>query len=544
MKEPDDKNLSVLAEAVIDRRGFLYHGDRMKPQEFVKALTEGIYNNTSSMYGKGMYCVRNLDDALENGYGPYIYKLYVRGFDRFLHLDKESFAQAFPEEASRIFGKYSKNLKDLDVGGTHTVSKISKTSPAYRKDLSFIEWQLNRAVSEFGASPVDALTVMESIKNISGTALRPRSYGRSSVYTSDFFRPVSGEIKAMGFHGVSYTGRQDRRCCLVYDFNNLFPVGWTVKTNYMSPYDKVGVSGIPKRGVMKAVEHSDETRAHILDWNPNAYDSTYKKSVNTEKIIDTMADSLRKDVNFNDLALNGKLCMFGGIKRDKRRIEAIVKKDEKATQEALGRATNLLRHPFGRLATDEMRTGNNWLITQFASEGFRRKFNIIFSDVDYWCMNTISDIQALLAKTKKFGYVTQDFFYNLVCANTAMACIERLSVLAEKWLKSVVENKTERNRLIQDILSLNVQDKLTVYSTHKNRAQSFAFDELPTIEIKKGINDNYIAYIYNFEVETFNRLKKSLPRAIERFENVAIKLNDMASQYERQEESGQMLFNF
>lgn len=216
----DFKELSLLAEHVIDKRGFFYHGDEMEPESFVRTVARGEYNNTSSMYGKGMYCVRHPVDAAENSYGPYIYKLYVRGLDNFLHLDELPYNSAFGLHGT----KDSEDFEEYRGPTHYSDGEPGKYNPSYRQTSK----------GEYGRF------VVQQFEKLARTPLTPgdrnhlfRVLGDFSdgnvVHSSEVLYGIYHFCERYGIAGVTYTGAQDRRCCLVYDMRNVFPVAWAEK---------------------------------------------------------------------------------------------------------------------------------------------------------------------------------------------------------------------------------------------------------------------------------------------------------------------------
>lgn len=244
-----EDEVKLLTEANAGSLGFFYHGDDMPPEKFLKAISDGTYNNTSSMYGEGLYCVRSPLDSFLNGYGSYVYKLYVRNLRNFLHLDRSSFATTFPNEAAVFFGRkraanMAKHERDETIGfagtgrnadyetlwpdvsrsyerATQALDRYARYSKFTKKDhdIGFIRWQLERK----GLSRRDRIGY-----DILGSMDKLLGYEDKSNWSSDLFRRTFGAIKEAGFEGVAYTGRQDRRCLLVYNFTNIVPVAYAV----------------------------------------------------------------------------------------------------------------------------------------------------------------------------------------------------------------------------------------------------------------------------------------------------------------------------
>ena len=241
--------MNYLTEANAGNLGFFYHGDSMSPHKFLDAISNGTYNNTSSMYGKGLYCVRTPIDAFLNSYGPYIYKIYVRNLRNFLHLDRPSFSMTYPNEAAKFFGKrksenmarYEGDERTLYPGGkgeipenmawnevqraydrsSFTVDNYARYSKFTNKenDIEFIRWQLEQK----GFSRRDRLgwEVLHYLTDkMAGIS--------KSAWTSELFYHIQKPVMEMGFEGVAYTGQQDRRCLLVYNFTNVVPVAYTI----------------------------------------------------------------------------------------------------------------------------------------------------------------------------------------------------------------------------------------------------------------------------------------------------------------------------
>ena len=232
----DFKELSLLTEHVIDKRGFMYHGDEAEPEEFVRLITTGEYNNTSSMYGKGLYCVRHPQDAAANTYGPYVYKIYVRGMDTFLHLDQLAYNAAFGNSGpkdSQDSELFFDNDLDIDQsvwederkkGNRVGAGSFDETAggidqPGYYR---FVSNQLKRIVPDMAENDIDAVYDMFL-----------DAYSSPSVskvdYSSDVLKQLCKILVKYGVPGVTYTGRRDRRCCLVYDMSNVYPVAVAVK---------------------------------------------------------------------------------------------------------------------------------------------------------------------------------------------------------------------------------------------------------------------------------------------------------------------------
>ena len=256
--EPDFKNLQFLTEAVIDKRGFMYHGDKMPPEEFVRTVASGEYRNSSSMYGEGLYCVRSLGDALENAvkYGRYIYKIYVRDLDRFLHLDEAAYDSAhgvrdgrsdrdeaeedfrlpvhygedgsepeYTSFASKDFPMVATNLRWSASDKRDFDANIERGNNEY---VDMVKSQLAELGAGAGITEEDIDTMMRWFRESMDTSTEMHlDYARVKVgFSSDGFKPISDIVKKLGIEGVTYTGRQDRRCCLVYNLSNVFPVAW------------------------------------------------------------------------------------------------------------------------------------------------------------------------------------------------------------------------------------------------------------------------------------------------------------------------------
>ena len=278
--------MNYLTEANTGNLGFFYHGDKMSPSSFLHAISTGTYNNTASMYGKGLYCVRTPLDALLNGYGPYVYKIYVRNLKNFLHLDRSSFATTYPNEAARMFGKIkSKNMEKHErdekfryPGGKgeipdntpwRTIKRAYNESPfsvdnyaKYAKftrkdnDIEFIRWQLEQK----GLSEKDRLG-----SEVLSFLTRKLPSIRKSAWTSELFYHMRIPIQEMGFDGVAYTGQNDRRCLLVYNFTNLVPVAYTV---HPKAYEKDNLWS--RNGNRESLEARD--RDSISDYMQNRDD--------------------------------------------------------------------------------------------------------------------------------------------------------------------------------------------------------------------------------------------------------------------------------
>lgn len=231
----DFGKLSLLTEHVIDKRGFMYHGDEAEPEEFVRLITTGEYNNTSSMYGKGLYCVRHPQDAAANSYGPYIYKIFVRGLDTFLHLDQLAYNAAFnnsgpkdSQDSELFFDRdletdqlsWDEESKGNRVGaGSFDETAGGIDQPGYYR---FVASQLKRLVPDMAENDIEAVYDMFL-----------DAYSSPSVskvdYSSDVLKQLYRILVKYGVPGVTYTGRRDRRCCLVYDMSNVYPVAVAVK---------------------------------------------------------------------------------------------------------------------------------------------------------------------------------------------------------------------------------------------------------------------------------------------------------------------------
>ena len=232
--------LDILAESVIDRRGFFYHGDEMPPEKFVRVIGSGTYDNQSSMYGKGLYCTRHPMDALRNSYGPYVYKLYVRGLDTFLHLDETAYNSAFGlkdssfpvkdrDDSSHFYRQdtYRKRDWDMEALDLGYDNRLKDANPSYGASHGsdyekFVMDQLRRLVPD-GMKEADINSLHSILRNY---AEKP-----TVDYSSNVLEELWGILEKYGINGVTYTGRQDRRCCLVYDLSNVFPVAVATKSD-------------------------------------------------------------------------------------------------------------------------------------------------------------------------------------------------------------------------------------------------------------------------------------------------------------------------
>lgn len=256
--DDDFNRLSFISEAVIDKRGFMYHGDRMAPEEFVKTVATGKYNNTSSMYGEGLYCVRSLGDALENAvkYGRYIYKIYVRNLDRFLHLDQAAYDSAhrvkngrndqeevdadfrlpmqyseydsYPDYTAFLSNSFPVKPRAQEWSDDDNRNFTKGMENGENEYLEMVSRQLRELGSDAGITEDDLDTIMRWFKE----GLNPEAdyaYDTARVkfgYSTDGFKPIAEIVEKLGIEGVTYTGRRDRRCCLVYNMSNIFPVAW------------------------------------------------------------------------------------------------------------------------------------------------------------------------------------------------------------------------------------------------------------------------------------------------------------------------------
>ena len=256
------KDEKILTEATNGNMAFFYHGDDAAPDKFLQWIANGTYDNTSSFYGKGMYCVRNPLDAMMNGYGSnvpgtggqagYVYKIYVRNLKDFLHLDKLTFSRTFPEAATTIFGKASKK-KFFDAESDDNIL-MPKARPGEEPEkawymvanankrahfknaqitkanhnLDHIKWQLERrgVVLTPGSVGGRLLNKVEAIVDLLV------SWDHSPKLTSDILYEIWELVISLGFEGVTYTGERDRRCALIYNLSNVVPVGWARHVQY------------------------------------------------------------------------------------------------------------------------------------------------------------------------------------------------------------------------------------------------------------------------------------------------------------------------
>lgn len=246
--------LEFLTETVVDKRGFFYHGDKMPPKKFVKAITTGTYENTSSMYGKGLYCVRHIADACKNDYGPYIYRLYVRGLDNFLHFDEMPYRS--------VFGLKGRG-DEYDSYGV-----IGHPSYSGRSNTPYVEFVLSQ-FSRLANRPVDP----DDMRRMKYEIEKGMEGRKGLEFSSDIFYHIHGIVASYGIAGVTYTGRQDGRCILVYDFNNVFPVAWSsheTLENRMVPKsgDKRMDSVWSKRSFEKLdYSGNPKARSYLLKWS-------------------------------------------------------------------------------------------------------------------------------------------------------------------------------------------------------------------------------------------------------------------------------------
>lgn len=232
----DFKELSLLTEHVIDKRGFFYHGDEMPPEKFVRTLASGKYANTSSMYGVGMYCVRHPMDAAQNDYGPYVYKLYVRGLDNFLHLDELPYNSVFGKKGTKDSEDYEEYL-----GPTYGGKATGDFNPSFRRkaegdDYSRFVLQQFERLARVPVTPGDLKEISQALCALSEGDVE---------HSAELLNRISHLCERYGIAGVTYTGSHDRRCALVYDLNNVFPVGWALQERdgygekHLTPFQKI-----------------------------------------------------------------------------------------------------------------------------------------------------------------------------------------------------------------------------------------------------------------------------------------------------------------
>lgn len=178
----------------------LYHGDRMAPEAFCHAIATGTYRNRSRRYDTGLYCVRQPERVMQNGYGIYLYELYCRGLDKFFCTKIQDYKLMHPESKCGTNG------------------------------YDFIKEQLLNT-GDFEHDP-DATEILA--KNIYQAT---RNITLSSQLGAIAMRIISlySRITSL-FNGILYFGSNDGDCALVWNFNCVTPVG--VYDRHENPYDR------------------------------------------------------------------------------------------------------------------------------------------------------------------------------------------------------------------------------------------------------------------------------------------------------------------
>jgi hypothetical protein len=194
------KTQQLLQEEVFGAQAFVYHGSRHDPSQFIPMMLKNEFDpgqGAGAMYGKGLYCVHDLDDsATESGnYGSYLYKFKVNLHGYIIFDD---------DIAKKVYGKYLSPAEQAKVCGysSHVIK--------------FLE---------------DGFQVEAD---------------REEQYSSDIARPASKVLSGL-VKGLVFTGRRDGRVVVVYDASTAIPIahknlnggeGW-IKVDKQSLKDKL-----------------------------------------------------------------------------------------------------------------------------------------------------------------------------------------------------------------------------------------------------------------------------------------------------------------
>ena len=194
------KTQQLLQEEVFGAQAFVYHGSRHDPSQFIPMMLKNEFDpgqGAGAMYGKGLYCVHDLDDsATKSGnYGSYLYKFKVNLHGYIIFDD---------DIAKKVYGKYLSPAEQAKVCGysSHVIK--------------FLE---------------DGFQVEAD---------------REEQYSSDIARPASKVLSGL-VKGLVFTGRRDGRVVVVYDASTAIPIahknlndgeGW-IKVDKQSLKDKL-----------------------------------------------------------------------------------------------------------------------------------------------------------------------------------------------------------------------------------------------------------------------------------------------------------------
>ena len=186
----------LLTEEVFGAQAFVYHGSRMKPDEFIPLLLSDSFDpgrGAGSLYGKGLYTVYDLPgSATDNGmYGPFVYKLKINLYG-FISFDKKITNLIYkkeitPAEQAKMLGLDAPTIKFLEM------------------------------------------------------------FVRDERWTSDSAKAVNAYLKGK-VKGIIFTGRQDGRVAVIYDASVALPVSWRERgSREFIPVDRNLLRGAAER---------------------------------------------------------------------------------------------------------------------------------------------------------------------------------------------------------------------------------------------------------------------------------------------------------
>lgn len=291
----DEFNLSELTEAVVGNLAIGFHGDKRPPDVVIPEIMEKQYKCTADYLGNGFYCTRH-EDENHYKYHGWLYKVYIRGVQDYLHLDFTAYNSAFPNR--RV---HSPALKKVD--------KLKSSMPP--EDLAALGINVDDLAKKFDLSKkLDATTSLEDsdvfsaypdirenvppyivrqilmlrkkgLRTRDGSMLKDcimdcmREEGVDS--TSRFLYQLTQKTNITSIiPGVTYKGSGDARCILTYDWNRIVPVAYKDFTGDGENSDWIPVD-------FRTGEFSKYRGKIVRDFNmdnrnPNFYDSIKPKN--------------------------------------------------------------------------------------------------------------------------------------------------------------------------------------------------------------------------------------------------------------------------